>query len=89
MIPACNNGGLFGTIGRLFSTALCMKQRMPLMMGELLTTWFAHRLEYLDQGLIAEAHCFVELKYELCVPKDLCSHFVLVTGALQRSKHAA
>jgi hypothetical protein len=75
MIPSCNNN-------RPFSTALCVKQCLPLLIGKFLTTGCPHRLEYSDQGLINKAHCCVEFEHALYVPEDLGAHFVLVAGAL-------
>ncbi len=50
MIPSCDND-------RTFSTTLCVKQRLPLLIGKFLTTGCPHRLEYSDQGFISKAHC--------------------------------
>ena len=74
MIPSCNND-------RAFSTTLCVKQRLPLLIGKFLTTGCPHRLEYSDQGFISKAHCSVEFEHALYVPEDLGADFVLVTGA--------
>jgi len=74
MIPSCNND-------RAFNTTLCVKQRLPLLIGKFLTTVCPHRLEYTDQGFISKTHRCVESEYALYVPEDLGAHFVLVTGA--------
>ena len=89
MMPSYVGSVRSAGIDRLCSTAFCLQQRVPLRIAEFSAAWCAHCLEYLDQSLVGKTHCGAELEDELCVPEDLCSHFVLIACALEWSQHAA
>ena len=49
----------------------------------------AHAFQNGNLGGIGETHGLLKLEDELCVSEDLCSYFVLIACALERSQHAA